>query len=114
MKNNNTWSKKNQKHDSNREDAEENNAGSDGQSSSSNISEEDNKENIGGATSESKSVLNSNGKTRASRGSATDPQSLYARVYIYRHIISHFKCKTSFHFMALTLLLESCRKEERE
>ncbi|KAL9330638.1 hypothetical protein ACSQ67_000248 [Phaseolus vulgaris] len=75
----NKWSKKNQKHDSNREDAEETNAGSDGQSSSSNISEDDNKENVGGATSESKSVLNSNGKTRASRGSATDPQSLYAR-----------------------------------
>ncbi|XP_047161165.1 transcription factor bHLH84-like [Vigna umbellata] len=76
---NSTWSKKNQKHDSNREDAEETIAGSDGQSSSSNMSEDDNKENIGGATSESKSVLNSNGKTRASRGSATDPQSLYAR-----------------------------------
>ena len=95
---NNTWSKKNEKHDSNREDAEERNAGSDGQSSSSNMSDDDNKENIGGANSESKSVLNSNGKTRASRGSATDPQSLYARVY--RHLISHFKCKTSFHFIS--------------
>jgi len=92
----NTWSKKNQKHDSSREEAEETNAGSDGQSSSSNMSEDDNKENIGGATSESKSVLNSNGKTRASRGSATDPQSLYARVCI----ISHFNYKTSFHFIS--------------
>ncbi|CAL5206085.1 unnamed protein product [Lathyrus oleraceus] len=44
-------------------------------SSSSNISEDENgsQENSGGTT------LNSNGKTRASRGSATDPQSLYAR-----------------------------------
>ncbi|KAG4953587.1 hypothetical protein AAZX31_14G085700 [Glycine max] len=66
----NTWSKKNQKHASNGEEAEETNAGSDGQSSSSNMSEDDNI---------SKSALNSNGKTRASRGSATDPQSLYAR-----------------------------------
>jgi hypothetical protein len=39
-------------------------------------------ENSGGTTSASKSTmsLNSNGKTRANRGSATDPQSLYARV----------------------------------
>nr|KYP48674.1 Transcription factor bHLH84 [Cajanus cajan] len=74
----NTWSKKNQKQGSN-DDAEETNAGSDGHSSSSNMSEDDNKENSGGATSGSKSLLNSNGKTRASRGSATDPQSLYAR-----------------------------------
>ncbi|RDX78466.1 Transcription factor bHLH85, partial [Mucuna pruriens] len=74
----NAWSKKNQKDG---EEAEETNAGSDGQSSSSNMSEDDNacKENSGGATSGSKSLLNSNGKTRASRGSATDPQSLYAR-----------------------------------
>ncbi|CAK8569439.1 unnamed protein product [Lathyrus sativus] len=44
-------------------------------SSSSNISEDENgsQENSGGT------ALNSNGKTRASRGSATDPQSLYAR-----------------------------------
>ncbi|TKY57885.1 Transcription factor bHLH85 [Spatholobus suberectus] len=77
----NAWSKKNKKHTSNGEEVEETNAGSDGQSSSSNMSEDDNasKENSGGATSDSKSVLNSNGKTRASRGSATDPQSLYAR-----------------------------------
>lgn len=67
----NTWSKKNQKHASNGEEAEETNTGLDGQSCSSNMSEDDNT---------SKSALNSNGKTRASRGSATDPQSLYARV----------------------------------
>ncbi|KAG4931574.1 hypothetical protein GLYMA_17G236100v4 [Glycine max] len=66
----NTWSKKNQKHTSNGEEAEETNTGLDGQSCSSNMSEDDNT---------SKSALNSNGKTRASRGSATDPQSLYAR-----------------------------------
>lgn len=65
-------------------EAEETNAGLDGQSSSSYSLEEDNasQENSGGATSESKSLVvhNSNGKTSASRGSATDPQSLYARV----------------------------------
>ncbi|XP_061354261.1 transcription factor RSL2-like [Gastrolobium bilobum] len=76
-------SKKNQKLDRNGNEAEETNAGSDGQSSSSYTSEEDNasQENSGGATSASKShvALNLNGKTRASRGSATDPQSLYAR-----------------------------------
>ncbi|MCH87302.1 transcription factor bHLH85-like [Trifolium medium] len=51
------------------------NGESNGNSSSSNIYEDDNgsQENSGGTT------LNSNGKTRASRGSATDPQSLYAR-----------------------------------
>ncbi|CAJ2675358.1 unnamed protein product [Trifolium pratense] len=61
---------------SNEEIAEEiDNGGSNGNSSSSNISEDENgsQENSGGTT------LNSNGKTRASRGSATDPQSLYAR-----------------------------------
>ncbi|CAL0327101.1 unnamed protein product [Lupinus luteus] len=65
---------------------EEINAGSDGQSCSSYTSEEDNayQENNEGVTSASKShtSLNSNGKTRATRGSATDPQSLYARVDI--------------------------------
>ncbi|KAK7351594.1 hypothetical protein VNO77_11159 [Canavalia gladiata] len=73
----------NQKLDSNRNKAEETNAGSDGHSSSSYASEEDNnsQENSGGATSASQSLgaLNLNGKRRASRGSATDPQSLYAR-----------------------------------
>ncbi|XP_027189974.1 uncharacterized protein [Cicer arietinum] len=74
--------KKNQKLGSNEEEREESNRGSiNGHSSSSNISDEDNvsQENSGGTTSGSKSALNSNGKTRASRGSATDPQSLYAR-----------------------------------
>ncbi|XP_062100260.1 transcription factor RSL2 [Humulus lupulus] len=57
-----------------------------GHSSNSYSSEEDNasQENItnGGEASEVKSLsgaVNLNGKTRASRGSATDPQSLYAR-----------------------------------
>lgn len=62
--------------------------GSEGQSSSSYSSEEGNasQETHGGAitsaSSESKAALalNLNGKPRASRGSATDPQSLYARV----------------------------------
>ncbi|KAK7321646.1 hypothetical protein VNO77_32483 [Canavalia gladiata] len=78
----NARSKRNQKITSNGDqEIEETNTRSDGQSSSSNMSEDDNasQENSGGATSGSKSALNSNGKTRASRGSATDPQSLYAR-----------------------------------
>ncbi|KAK7383214.1 hypothetical protein VNO78_28887 [Psophocarpus tetragonolobus] len=70
----NTWSKKSKKDVSNGEEAEETNAGSEGQSSSSNMSEDDN-----ASKESSERVLNSNGKTRASRGSATDPQSLYAR-----------------------------------
>ncbi|QHN88197.1 hypothetical protein HN51_042288 [Arachis hypogaea] len=56
-----------------------NNVGLDGQSSSSNINicEDDNasEENNGGVTS----VSHSNGKTRTIRGTAADPQSLYAR-----------------------------------
>ncbi|KAK7283257.1 hypothetical protein RIF29_12662 [Crotalaria pallida] len=76
-------SKKNQKVEKNGKEAEETNAGSDGHSCSNFTSEDDNAnhENSGGVASPSKSssALNSNGKTRASRGSATDPQSLYAR-----------------------------------
>ncbi|KAJ1385473.1 Myc-type, basic helix-loop-helix [Sesbania bispinosa] len=79
----NAQSKKNQKGDRVGNEAEETNAGSDGHSSSSYISEEHNtsQENNGGATSAFKSpvALNLNGKKRVSRGSATDPQSLYAR-----------------------------------
>ncbi|OIW20858.1 hypothetical protein TanjilG_24936 [Lupinus angustifolius] len=64
-----------------KKEAEEFNTRSDGHSSSSSIPEDNNasQENSGEDTSGSKSILNSNGKTRASRGSATDPQSLYAR-----------------------------------
>ncbi|WCJ35542.1 basic helix-loop-helix (bHLH) DNA-binding superfamily protein [Euphorbia peplus] len=54
----------------NKEEAEKN-GGEEGQSTSSCSSEEDN-----GSQSE---ALNSSGKARAGRGSATDPQSLYAR-----------------------------------
>ncbi|XP_027356942.1 transcription factor bHLH85-like [Abrus precatorius] len=77
-------SMKNQKLDRKGNEAEETNVGSDGYSSSSYASEEDNtsQENSVGATSASKSsptVINLNGKRRASRGTATDPQSLYAR-----------------------------------
>ncbi|KAL5559160.1 hypothetical protein UlMin_035371 [Ulmus minor] len=54
---------------------EESNTGVDGHSSISYSSEDDNV----GSTSETKAAVNSNGKTRASRGTATDPQSLYAR-----------------------------------
>ncbi|PON91106.1 Basic helix-loop-helix transcription factor [Trema orientale] len=61
------------------------NNGVEGHSSSSYSSEDDNasQENTnGGETSDAKSLsgaVNLNGKARASRGSATDPQSLYAR-----------------------------------
>ncbi|KAI9106762.1 hypothetical protein K1719_022290 [Acacia pycnantha] len=75
--------KKNQKVAGNGYGAEETNTGLHGQSCSSYSLEDDNasQENGGGASSESKSPVthNTNGKTRASRGSATDPQSLYAR-----------------------------------
>ena len=59
-------------------DEEESNAGPDGQSSRRCCSEDDN----ASQDSDSKvsEALISNGKTRATRGAATDPQSLYARV----------------------------------
>ncbi|OMO64465.1 hypothetical protein CCACVL1_21742 [Corchorus capsularis] len=59
----------------------ENNIGSDGQSSSTCSSEDEivSQDNINGSDSKSSPALNLNGKTRATRGSATDPQSLYAR-----------------------------------
>ncbi|KAI8010369.1 hypothetical protein LOK49_LG06G01436 [Camellia lanceoleosa] len=82
-----TTSKKNQKLTKNGSDEEEtNNGGTNGQSSSCYSSEDDSNASHalkGGTTSDSKgpsSALNSNRKTRASRGAATDPQSLYARV----------------------------------
>ncbi|XP_041021270.1 transcription factor bHLH84-like [Juglans microcarpa x Juglans regia] len=78
----NEQSKKKQKL-SNSSHEEESNAGRDGQSSTSYNSEDHaSQETNAGATSDSKASapLNlSGGKTRASRGSATDPQSLYAR-----------------------------------
>lgn len=70
---------KSQKLDKNGNEAEEINAGSDhGGSSSSFTQEDDNASHVnsGGATS----TLTLEGKTKASRGSATDSQSLYARV----------------------------------
>ncbi|KAH7510931.1 hypothetical protein FEM48_ZijujUnG0066100 [Ziziphus jujuba var. spinosa] len=71
-------SKKRQKQASNGKDEESNT-----QSTSSYSSEDDNAslESNGGLTSDTKpsAAVNLNGKTRASRGSATDPQSLYAR-----------------------------------
>ncbi|GMI91092.1 hypothetical protein HRI_002778500 [Hibiscus trionum] len=80
----NVQSNKNRKNDLH--GSEESNIGSDGQSSSTSSSDDDNvsqdNPNEGVlATSESKAAqaLNLNGKKRASRGSATDPQSLYAR-----------------------------------
>lgn len=83
-------------------DEEESNTGVDRQSSSSyNSSEDDNasqETNGAGETSDPKSAsaLNLNGKTRANRGSATDPQSLYARVRYY-YISSQLRCKTQTH-----------------
>ncbi|CAI9763055.1 unnamed protein product [Fraxinus pennsylvanica] len=69
------------------DELEETNGGENGRSSSSCSSENDcivSQELNGGENSESKgsATVNSNGKARASRGSATDPQSLYARVDI--------------------------------
>ncbi|KAK7310812.1 hypothetical protein RJT34_08556 [Clitoria ternatea] len=52
---------------------------SDRHSSGSYTSEEDNTFQENSERSESPTALNLNGKRRASRGSATDPQSLYAR-----------------------------------
>ncbi|KAJ8773282.1 hypothetical protein K2173_028459 [Erythroxylum novogranatense] len=66
-------SKRNQKPSPVNDDEEESNAGGNGQSSYSCNSDEDSHDSIEGTT------LGSNGKKRASRGSATDPQSLYAR-----------------------------------
>lgn len=66
------------------EENNDNNTGVDGHSTSSYSSEDDNssQETNGGTISDTKSLtaVNLNGKARASRGSATDPQSLYARV----------------------------------
>ncbi|KAJ4837007.1 hypothetical protein Tsubulata_045184 [Turnera subulata] len=82
----NAQSKKNQKVSSpngNEEEKISNGGPVDGQTTCSYCSEDDNasQDSNGGASSDSKvsEVLNSNGKTRAGRGSATDPQSLYAR-----------------------------------
>lgn len=66
-------------------DEEDSNAALYGQSSCSYSSEDDSntsQERNGGTSSSSKgsAALNTNGKARARRGSATDPQSLYARV----------------------------------
>ncbi|XP_075485572.1 uncharacterized protein LOC142525236 [Primulina tabacum] len=76
----NMQSKKNKKAVQNNNDVgEENNGGVNGQSSSSCSSEDNSNASQDlneGSNSEAK---NSKGKARASRGSATDPQSLYAR-----------------------------------
>ena len=78
------YSKKNRKINLNGNEGESN-IGSDGQSSSTTCSSEDDNvsQDTNGVTisdSKASQALNLNGKTRASRGSATDPQSLYARV----------------------------------
>ncbi|TKY74982.1 Transcription factor bHLH85 [Spatholobus suberectus] len=77
MKENVQHCTKNQKLDNRNQAENQINAGSDGHSSSSYTPEDDNDSNVnsGGPTS----ALNLKGKTKASRGSATDPQSLYAR-----------------------------------
>lgn len=78
-------------------------------SSSSNISEDENgsQENSGGTT------LNSNGKTRASRGSATDPQSLYARVISFSTYF-HIKNKNLCIFMILIFIIFNFAEKKRE
>ncbi|XP_022762371.1 transcription factor bHLH84-like [Durio zibethinus] len=80
----NARSKKNQSSVSSTNNDEDVNAVLNGQSSASCSSEDDSnasQELNGGVTSSSKgeAALSLNGKTRASRGAATDPQSLYAR-----------------------------------
>ncbi|KAK9286950.1 hypothetical protein L1049_015358 [Liquidambar formosana] len=81
----NVKSKKNQKLVSASNNDEDGNAGLNGQSSSSCCSEDDSNasQELNGETSDlspkGRAALNLNGKSRASRGSATDPQSLYAR-----------------------------------
>ncbi|EEF52293.1 transcription factor, putative [Ricinus communis] len=71
--------KKNQKFTPNNNEAEDRNAGPEGQSSSSCCSGEDNASQDSNGDSKVSEALNSKGKARAGRGSATDPQSLYAR-----------------------------------
>lgn len=77
----NVQSRRKQKQILNENNEEETNAGP--QSSSSLSSEDDSnasQETNGEDSKGSDAALALNGKTRASRGSATDPQSLYARV----------------------------------
>lgn len=74
----NMKSKKKQKLASTSNIEEENNAGPNGQSSSSCCSGDESN-----ASQELSGAVTSSGKTRARRGSATDPQSLYARVSSY-------------------------------
>lgn len=61
-------------------DGEEVNEGADKQSCSSSSIEGDCSSNPDGGQGQVPTALNSDGKTRATRGAATDPQSLYARV----------------------------------
>lgn len=82
----NIQSKKNQKTVKGA-DEEESSAALNGQSSSSCSTEDDSNtasQEMNGASSSSKgpAALNLNGKRKASRGTATDPQSLYARVIV--------------------------------
>lgn len=78
---------------------------------------------IGGEdSSKGKVALNLSGKTRASRGSATDPQSLYARVIIYdekNNPNSHFCSLLNRMLMNLCFLIhiyvaEKKREDQRE
>lgn len=76
--------KKSQKNIVRSSNEEDNNGGGvNGQSSSSCCSEDESitsQEMNGGSSPKGSAALNSNGKVRSNRGSATDPQSLYARV----------------------------------
>ncbi|XLR40618.1 hypothetical protein S83_025278 [Arachis hypogaea] len=75
-KDNAVGNKKKQKVESNGKEIEESNDNYTALEDDNGTNNYNKEENSGGATS---SVLNSNGKTRVTRGSATDPQSLYAR-----------------------------------
>lgn len=83
----NVKSKKSQKLASTSNFEEESNASPNGQSSSNCFSGDESN-----ASQELSGGVASSGKARASRGSATDPQSLYARVSSY---------KTSLHILNL-------------
>ncbi|KAJ9705227.1 hypothetical protein PVL29_003338 [Vitis rotundifolia] len=82
QKNKRNVKKKNQKSVSSNNEEENNGGVVNGQSSSSCSSEDESiasQELNGSSSPKGSAALNSKGKARASRGSATDPQSLYAR-----------------------------------
>ena len=77
--------------------------------------ESDGSKELNAVNSSSKSkggvALNVNGKKRASRGSATDPQSLYARVTskTYIQFVNEYQCTVD-----LLIFFPYCREEGKE